>query len=194
MDAKLKVLVFAGSLRANSYNKKLATIASAAAEKCGADVTYIDLKEYQMPIYDEDIETSEGLPENAHKLKKLMKESDAFIISSPEYNSSITGVLKNSIDWASRKASKDELSLECFKGKVALIMSASPGGFGGLRGLVHLRAILGNIGVFVLPEQKAIAQAFNAFSDDGSLKEKKDQEAIDSMVQNFVTVASKIKL
>jgi NAD(P)H-dependent FMN reductase len=124
MTYKPKILVFAGSLRRDSFNKKLAKIASQAAEKAGAEVTYIDLKDYPLPIYDAEIEEGEGIPENALKLKELFWKHDGFIIASPEYNSSISGVLKNVIDWASRNASADEVYLSCFIDKVALILSA----------------------------------------------------------------------
>src|SRR5574340_1703531 len=123
----------------------------------GVDVTVIDLRDFAMPLYDGDLEQKEGLPSNALKLKDLMKSHHGFLISSPEYNSSISGVLKNTIDWASRQ-SDGEAPLACFNGKVAGIMSASPGGLGGLRGLVHVRAILENISVLVIPEQIAIAK------------------------------------
>src|ERR1700733_11604898 len=108
---KPKILVFAGSLRAGSYNKKLAKIAAKGAEEAGAEVTYIDLKDYPLPVYDQEIEDSQGLPQNALKLKELFMNHNGFIIASPEYNSSIPGALKNVIDWVSRPASKDEVYL-----------------------------------------------------------------------------------
>jgi len=124
-----------------------------------------------MPLYDGDLERQDGLPQNARKLKDLMITHQGFLISSPEYNSSIPGVLKNTIDWTSRQYQGED-SLACFKGKVAAIMSASPGGLGGLRGLVHVRVILENIGVLVIPEQIAISKAHEAFNTDGTLKDK----------------------
>ena len=167
MTKKVKILAFAGSLRKDSVNKKLVQDAAKGAEEAGAKVTYVDLKEYPLPIYDQDIEQElGGLPENAVKLKELMWEHDGLLIASPEYNSSITPVMKNTIDWISRSAGSDEAPLSCFQGKTAAIMSASPGVLGGLRGLVHLRAILSNIGVLVLPQQQAIPKA------SGTLDEK----------------------
>src|SRR5215475_5624821 len=140
MSAKVKVLCFAGSLRADSVNKKLAKVAVAAAKKHNAEVAFLDLKDYPLPIYDGDLEASSGLPENALKLKALFKAHDAFIIASPEYNSSISAALKNVIDWTSRPM-ENEKQLECFMGKVVGLMSASPGALGGLRGLVTVRSI-----------------------------------------------------
>lgn len=173
-----KILAFAGSLRKDSYNKKLVKIAIRGAEDAGAQVTYIDLKDYPLPIYDQDIEDSSGLPENALKLKKLMLEHDGFLLSCPEYNSSMPAVFKNVIDWASRPASPNEVYLCCFIDKVVSLMSASPGQLGGLRGLVHVRSMFSNIFSLVLPKQKSISQANEAFSPDGNLKDTKQQQDI----------------
>jgi chromate reductase, NAD(P)H dehydrogenase (quinone) len=175
--AKPKILAFAGSTRVDSFNKKLVKIAAASAMESGADVTVIDLRDFAMPLYDGDLEQKEGLPSNARKLKDLMLSHQGFLISSPEYNSSISGVLKNMIDWVSRPSEGEE-PLACFKGKVAGIMSASPGGLGGLRGLVHVRAILENISVLVIPDQIAIARAHEVFDANGTLKDKKQEDQV----------------
>jgi chromate reductase, NAD(P)H dehydrogenase (quinone) len=169
-----RILAFAGSLRKDSYNKKLVQIAVQGARRAGAEVTHIDLKDYPLPIYDGDIEATSGIPENGLKLKKLFAEHDGLLIAAPEYNSSISAVLKNTIDWVSRQL-PGEPSVASFIGKSAILMSASPGGLGGLRGLVHVRSILGNINVIVLPEQLAIGRAHEAFNADGSLKDAKLQ-------------------
>src|SRR3954470_24177127 len=153
-----KVLVFAGSTRKDSFNKKLATIAADAARAAGAEVTYLDLRDIPMPLYDGDLEASEGIPPNGRKFKDLLRAQEAFLIVSPEYNGSISGVLKNAIDWASRPAA-NEKSLECFQGKVVGLCSTSPGALGGLRGLVAVRSIFGNIGCLVLPTQVVVAHA-----------------------------------
>ena len=173
MAQKPKILAFAGSLREDSCNKKLVKIAAEGARKAGADVIFIDLKDYPMPIYDQEIETAEGIPPKAQKIKDLMIACQGFLISSPEYNSSISGVLKNVIDWSSRPSTKDEPTLICFKDKFASLMSASPGQLGGLRGLVHLKAILGNIGMTVLPQQQTISNAYEAFDTEGKLTNEK---------------------
>jgi len=177
MAIKLKILAFAGSTRTDSFNKKLVKIAADGAKDSGVDVTVIDLRDFAMPLYDSDLEQQDGLPQNARKLKDLMKAHQGFLISSPEYNSSISGVLKNTIDWTSRQ-SQGEDSLACYKGKVAGIMSASPGGLGGLRGLVHVRAILENIGVLVIPDQIAIGRAHEVFNTDGTLKDNKQEDKV----------------
>lgn len=193
MENKPKILAFAGSLRKGSYNKKLVKIAVQGAENAGAEVTYIDLNDYPLPVYSSDIEEQEGLPENAIKIKELMVKSDGFIIASPEYNSSISGALKNMIDWASRKATPDEVDLVCFIDKVALLISASPGLLGGLRGLVHLRSILENIYTYVMPAQKTIPNAMEAFDENGNLKDGKQQKALITLGKKLVEVTRKFK-
>ena len=188
---KPKILAFAGSTRNDSYNKKLVKISSIGAIDAGADVTVIDLRDFPLPIYDGDLEQKDGLPSNARKLKDIMLAHQGFLISSPEYNSSISAVLKNTIDWASRQ-SEGETPLACFKNKVAGIMSASPGMLGGLRGLVHVRSILGNIGVIVLPDQIAIAKAHEAFNENGTLKDKKQEDQVKNIGANVAKILSKL--
>lgn len=185
--SKPKIIAFAGSTRAGSFNKKLVRLAAEAARIAGADVTLVDLRDFLMPLFDGDLEDAEGLPETAKRLKQIMRESDGFIISAPEYNSSISGVLKNTIDWVSRAESDDEPPLVAYRGKVALLFSASPGALGGLRCLVHVRAILGNIGVIVLPEQLALSAAHEAFDADGQLKDPKKARQIADMAGGLVT-------
>jgi len=186
-----KVLCFAGSLRRESFNKKLVRLAGQAAEEAGASVTHLDLRDLPMPIYDGDIEEEQGIPDNAKQFKKLLLEHQGLLISSPEYNSSISGVLKNVIDWASRPE-PGEKSLACFDGKVAALLAASPGALGGLRGLVTLRSILGNIKVIVLPDQMALIRAHEAFDSDGSLKEPKQAATVKSIATRLVQVTSSL--
>jgi NAD(P)H-dependent FMN reductase len=187
-----KVLVFAGSARSDSYNKKLAQVAAVAARAAGAEVTYLDLRELPLPLYDGDAEARDGLPENARKLKDMMLAHDGLLIASPEYNSSITPLLKNTIDWASRPV-PGEPELACFTGKVVGLVSASPGALGGLRALVHVRSILGNIGCLVVPEQIAIPRAHEAFHPDGTLKEARQQQGVEKVAARVVDVLKKLK-
>ncbi len=170
-------MAFAGSTRTDSFNKKLIKIAANGAKDAGAEVTLIDLRDFPLPLYDGDLEQRDGLPLAARKLKDLMLSHQGFLVSSPEYNSSISGVLKNTIDWTSRQ-SEGEVPLACFKNKITGLMSASPGGLGGLRGLVHVRATLENIGVLVIPEQMAVARAHEAFNTDGTMKNKDQEEQV----------------
>ena len=188
---KPKILAFAGSTRSDSFNKKLVKIAVNGAINVGVEATFIDLRDFPMPLYDGDLEQREGLSANTRKLKDLMLAHQGFLISSPEYNSSISGVLKNTIDWTSRQT-EGESPLACYKGKIAGLMSASPGGLGGLRGLVHVRSILENIGVLVIPDQVAIAKAHEAFNSDGTLKNKTQEEQVKNIGASVAKILMKL--
>src|SRR3989344_8148748 len=135
----IKILAFAGSVRQESFNKKLIKVAAQAAQKAGAEVTLVDLKDFPMPLMDQDLEAKDGMPEFAKKFKDLMLAHDGFLISTPEYNSSIPPLLKNVIDWASRKNSPTETPLLAYKGKIVGVVSAAPGALGGLRRLLAVR-------------------------------------------------------
>lgn len=189
-----KILAFSGSSRKGSFNQKLLTIAVSGAQEASAEVTLINLADFPMPLFDQDLEADEGMPENARRFKKLLMEHDAFIIASPEYNSAFSPLLKNVIDWASRAESTDEPPLVAYRGKTAAILAASPGGLGGLRGLVFLRMLLANIGITVLPEQQAIPQAFKAFNEDGSLIDESKQNAVMSLGRKLAVTVDKLNV
>jgi len=172
-----KILAFAGSTRADSFNKRLVQVAAQGARSAGAEVNFVDLRDLPMPFFDEDLEATEGMPAGAQQFKQLLMTHQGLLIASPEYNSSFSAVLKNALDWASRTA-PGEPPLAAFSGKVAAIMSASPGALGGLRGLVPLRLLLGNISILVIPQQVAISKAHEAFNEDGTLKDPKQQQSI----------------
>lgn len=181
-----KILCFAGSHRKGSMNMALAKEAANLIQELGATATFIDLADYQMPIYDGDIEQEDGAPDAAHKLKKLMMEHDGVFIASPEYNSSISPLLKNTIDWVSRIKDEGEAPLAAFKGKVYAISATSPGPVGGLRGLVPLRMLLGNIGIHVIPTQAAVGNYGQSFDDAGKLVDEKFQSMLKSVVTELV--------
>jgi chromate reductase, NAD(P)H dehydrogenase (quinone) len=187
-----RILAFAGSTRKASFNKLLVAAAVKSAKAAGAKVTLIDLKDFPLPLFDEDYETEYGMPENAARLKKLFIEHNALLIASPEYNSSISAVLKNAIDWISRRA-KGEPMKAAFLGKTAAIMAASPGGLGGIRGLVHLRSILQNVGVLVMPDQIMLPEAHTAFNDDGTLNNERKQASIDALTEELVETVRKLQ-
>jgi chromate reductase len=189
--SNVRIVAFAGSLRSGSFNKKLIKIAAAGARAAGAGVTEIDLRDIPMPLYDGDIEREHGLPPNAKVFKRLLIEHHGFLISSPEYNSAVSGVLKNAIDWASRPE-PNEPGLVAYKGKVAGLVSACPGHLGGIRGLAVLRSILSNIGVIVIPTQMAISRANDAFEPGGELKDERQQAAVESVGAEVVSVAAKL--
>ncbi|HYY96785.1 MAG TPA: NAD(P)H-dependent oxidoreductase, partial [Pyrinomonadaceae bacterium] len=153
-----KILAFAGSLRQHSLNKRVLKTAISGAEKAGAEVTYIDLRDYPMPIYNSDDHERGGFDANALRLQGLLVEHDGLLIASPEYNGSLPAALKNAIDWASRQSDRYERS-KIFRGKVAAMMTASPGSLGGVRSLAHLRGVLTSVGVIVLPQEVAVTFA-----------------------------------
>lgn len=188
----VKILAFAGSCRKDSYNQQMVRIAASGARDAGANVTVIDLADYPMPMFNQDLEAEQGMPDSASAFKNLLIEHDGFLIASPEYNSAFSPLLKNAIDWASRSTAEDEPSLQAYQGKTAAIMAASPGALGGIRGLVFLRMLLGNIGVTVLPEQQALRQAFKAFNEDGSLIDDKQQQAIFGLGSKLVHFTGKL--
>jgi len=177
--AQVRILGFAGSTRLDSFNNQLVHIAEAGARDAGALVTHLDLRDYRLPLYDQDEESADGKPAEAKALKRIMMEHDAWLIAAPEYNSSITGVLKNTIDWVSRSDDGDESPLIAFRGKVVSLMSASPGALGGLRGLVHVRSILGNLGCIILPDQVAVRKAHTAFADGALVDERQHAHVVE---------------
>lgn len=186
-----KILAFAGSLRKDSYNKKILKIAIEGARLSGAIVKEIDLNDYPLPIYNQDDEDKEGLPKNAIELKKLMREHQGLLIASPEYNSSISGVLKNAIDWMSRKETPEEPMLDVFNGKMAALISASPSWMGGLRGLAILRTLLNNINVVVLSEQVILPMAHESFDEKDGLKDLHKAETLKNIGKSLTQFIKK---
>ena len=164
--ASPKILVLPGSTRTGSHNARLAALAAKELAMIDIDVTRISLADYPMPIYDGDLEARSGQPENALKLKRAFMAHAGIFIASPEYNASITPLLKNTLDWVSRVRERGDPTYAAFKGRVFAISSASPGRSGGLRSLIALRQILElGCGALVIPEQVAIPQADQAFDE-----------------------------
>lgn len=188
-----KLLILPGSARRDSFNRKLAGIAARLATDAGAAVDLVDPADFRLPLYDAELEESEGLPANAKALKAKFLAADAILFVSPEYNSSITPLMKNVLDWVSRPETEDEPDLAAYRGKVAGLLSASPGKLGGLRGLVHLRSILGNIGVLVVPKQFSLVAAYDKFDEDGALKNEKDVESVRGVVVELLKVAGSVR-
>ncbi|NNL65665.1 MAG: NAD(P)H-dependent oxidoreductase [Myxococcales bacterium] len=180
MSASPRILAFAGSARRESFNKRLVRVAAAGAEAAGVGCTVIDLRDHPLPIYDADLEAESGLPENASVLRELFRSHQALLIASPEYNSSISPLLKNTIDWVSR-SEEGGGDLGPYRDKLAAILAASPGALGGLRGLVTLRSLLGNIGCTVIADQLTVRQADQAFAPDGSFVDPKQQARVEAL-------------
>jgi len=186
-----KLLVFSGSARAASLNKQLARAAADIARAAGAEVTLIDLDDFPLPVYHGDLEAKEGVPANARKLKELFRAHHGLLIASPENNASVSSLLKNTLDWVSRPDGGQN-GLVPYQGKTAALLAASPGALGGLRGLVHLRAILQTLNVLVLSEQFALPRAHEAFGADGRLTDAKQQAALAGVVQRLVDVMARL--
>ncbi len=186
-----RILVFAGSARAGSLNKQLARVAAQAVRDAGGDVTLIDLDDYPMPVYHGDLEAREGVPAKARELKALFIAHQGLLIASPENNASVSALLKNTLDWVSRPDGGQN-GLVPYQGKVAAIVGASPGALGALRGLVHLRQILMTLNVLVLSEQLAVPRAHEAFADDGSLKDPRQQATLSGIARRLVDVTARL--
>ena len=189
----MRLLFFAGSAREASFNKKLALLGRHIAEANGIEAVFVEIKDYPMPIYNGDLEAKEGPPERARAFKALMEEYQGVFIASPEYNSSVTPLLKNTLDWVTRVRAKGETGLEVFKSRVFAISGASPGYYGGMRSLLNLRQILAvGIGALVIPEQLALPRAMDAFEADGSLKDRNQQEMLKGVVEALAIAARKL--
>lgn len=190
MSQPVRLLFFAGSARAGSHNKRLAQLGTMIAEANGIPATYLDLADYPMPIYHGDLEAAEGQPENAKKLKAVMEAHSGIFIASPEYNASITPLLKNALDWVSHVRPEGEAPLQVYRTRVFALGSASPGGMGGLRSLITVRQVLElGLGALVLPEQFAVPRAHNAFGEDGHLTNKDAQENLKALIQKLARAA-----
>ena len=188
----MRLLFFAGSTREGSYNKKLARLGHHIAEANVIEAVFVDLKDYPMPIYNGDVEAADGPPERARAFKALLGEYEGVFIASPEYNASVTPLLKNTLDWVTRVRAKGESGLEVFQSRVFAIGGASPGNYGGMRSLLQLRQILAvGTGALVIPQQIAVPRAANAFEEDGSLKEESQQKLCTKVVEALAIAAKK---
>ncbi|MBG83182.1 MAG: NADPH-dependent FMN reductase [Phycisphaerae bacterium] len=174
-----RILAFSGSIRRDSLNQKLIEIASEDVREAGGEITVINLKDYQMPVFNQDLEDEGGLPDAVLQLKDVFRDHQGLLIASPEYNGSLTAVLKNTIDWLTRPQ-EGFPPLDCFSGKIAAILATSPGGRGGLMGLSHLRAILTHIKTIVIPHQVAVPNAHQAIGNNDRI----EPETIHDMVRH----------
>ncbi|MEZ5789712.1 MAG: NAD(P)H-dependent oxidoreductase [Nitratireductor sp.] len=185
-----RILVLPGSNRSGSHNVRLAATLTKHLSLLECDVTRISLADYPLPIYDADLESQKGQPDNARKLARLFHEHDGVVLVSPEYNTSLTPLMKNTLDWISRVGSDQHGKLVPYRGKIFAIASASPGAYGGIRGLNHLRAILVNVGALVLTEQLAVAKAETAFDGMDQLVDQRTAGFLDTMVHSIVEKAA----
>lgn len=191
--SSIKILAFAGSSRRGSLNQGILRSARRGAEGAGALVTHVDLRDLGLPLMDEDLEREHGAPEGATKLKQMMREADGFLVASPEYNAGMPPLLKNAIDWASRRA-KDEPPGVAFRGKVAAFMSASAGAFGGIRALPTVRFLFENLGTMALPTLMAMPRTTeDSFGEDGFLKDEASRGKLEALGAELVSTIAKLR-
>lgn len=190
-ETPARILVFAGSAREASFNKRLARLAASRLKAVGAQATFVDLADYPMPLYDGDLEHADGVPANARRLRDLLADHSGLLLVSPEYNGFITPLMKNTIDWLSRPDTHYD-RLELFRGRGAALLGASPSGLGALRSLMLMRQLLGNLGVTVLPDQLAVAQAPKAFAEDGQLADADQQARLDAICARLADTVQRL--
>lgn len=186
-----KIIAIAGSYRENSYNKRVLAIAADGAREAGAEVTVIDLRDFPMPILNMDDVDANGFDDNAARFQDILNEHNGILIASPEYNGSIPGGLKNAIDWVSRQSDKYKMN-EVFRGKVAAMITASPGSFGGIRCLNHLRGVFSILGVNVLPSEIAVGFVGQKFEGDSlEMTDDKMKVILKKLGTELVTMLNK---
>lgn len=186
------LVAFSGSIRQGSYNSAILKAAVNAARDTGAEVDLLDLRDFELPLFNQDLESEGGLPDAARQLKARFIKTDGFILASPEYNSAFSALMKNTIDWCSRAESDDEPPLSAYAGKSALLLSASPGALGGLRGLYSLRTLLQNIQVTVYPEMLAVRSAHQVIGADGSLTDAQWSGKITKLAHAYAAFAARL--
>ncbi len=191
----MKLLVFAGSTRQNSWNRKLAKVTAGMARASGAEVTHIELADFDVPMYNADLE-ARGTPPDVMKLKQLTYDHPAWIICTPEYNASYPALLKNTIDWISSPVKGDPVWDDGFRssrGKVVGILSASPGALGGLRSQSHLAPLLLNLLCWVAPSNHALGRAADAFDAAGELTQDLARQQIQTVIDQTLWAASRFQ-
>lgn len=190
MIRRPKILIVPGSIRSGSYNVRLAGAVYKRLGTMECEPSRISLRDFPMPIYDADLESDQGRPENTDKLARMFHEQDGIILVSPEYNASIPPLLKNTTDWISRIGPKDPSELRPYKNAVFALASASPGRFGGARGLNHLRASLVSIGAMLVSNQLSVVHAGSAFDENEELADDAAKRALDAFCREIVEKAA----
>ena len=185
----LKILVIPGSLRSGSHNAKLAMAAAHEFALAGADVTRISLADYPLPIYDGDLQAKSGIPKNAVNLKRMIGSHHGVLMVTPEYNSSVPALVKNTIDWITRVQDTHESRGQVFREKPFAIAAASEGRLGGTRALAALRLILSACHAIVVPNQLALSFADQAYDDMDRLKKEADIEAMKALVRQLIDIS-----
>jgi chromate reductase, NAD(P)H dehydrogenase (quinone) len=190
----MRLLIFAGSTRLQSFNRKLAKATAAMARAAGAEVTHLELADFDVPMYNADLE-AQGTPRDVLRLKQLAFEHPAWIICAPEYNASYPALLKNTLDWISSPVKSDPHWNDGFKssrGKVVGILSASPGALGGLRSQSHLAPLLLNLKCWVAPDNHALSHAGDAFDAEGALVDDRARKQVRSVIDQVLWAAERL--
>jgi chromate reductase, NAD(P)H dehydrogenase (quinone) len=188
----LKILVIPGSLRTGSLNARLAAAAAYQFAQAGAEVTRISLGDFPLPIYDGDLQTKSGVPKNAINLKRMIGAHHGVLIVTPEYNSSVPPLVKNTIDWVTRVQDSQETPGQVFRERAFAIAAASESRFGGTRALAALRLVLTACHATVIPNQLALSFASEAYDDMDSLKHPADIEALNALVRQLIDVSQRM--
>ena len=189
-----QLLIFAGSTRQHSFNRQLASAVTAMARAAGAQVTHLELSTLDIPLYNADLE-AQGTPPDVIRLKEIMDAHPAWLICSPEYNGSYTGLLKNTIDWASSPVKGHPVwggGNKPFEGKVVGLLSASNGALGGLRSLSHLNPLMQNLQCWVAPKQFALGRASEAFDANGNLQNDANRRGVQTVVDQVLWASQRL--
>lgn len=187
-----RILIFAGSARSGAYSGKTADAGQKALALQGAEVTRISLGDYPLPIFDQDMEKHDGIPESAMKLARLIDRHDGLLVATPEYNGSLPPLLKNSIDWVSRVRRDGNQVLKPFSGKVAALCSSSEGQFAGVRAINHLRAVLVRCRVDVIVPECSVPNGADAFDDRGDFRDERLRRAMENVASALAERAAQL--
>ena len=192
---KPRIVVMAGSRRREALSRRVAAACAQALEAAGAEVERVDLDDYPAPLYDGDLEAASGLPEGVVRLQRVLHASDGVLVVNPEYNGSLTPLLKNTLDWCSRPnpADPERSGGKVYAGRAAAVVGSSPGALGGMRVLFHIRDVLGYLGMQVIPQQLAVGKAGEAVGDDDRLRDAAQQDMLDKLAAALVDTARRLR-
>ncbi|NMG01687.1 NADPH-dependent FMN reductase [Azoarcus taiwanensis] len=190
-----RIVVLAGSSRRDALSRRLAAACVAPLQAAGAEVDLLELSDYPAPLYNGDLEAESGLPEAIMQLQQILYACDGLLVVNPEYNGSITPLLKNTLDWCSRPnpADRERSGGAVYAGRAAAVVGSSPGGLGGMRALFHVRDILGYLGMQVIPQQLAVGNAGSAIGDDGMLRDESQRKVLDKLATALADTARRLR-
>ena len=192
---KPRIVVMAGSRRREALSRRVAAACVRALDAAGAEVELVELDDYPAPLYDGDLEAASGLPEAIVRLQRMLHASDGVLVVNPEYNGSLTPLLKNTLDWCSRPnpADPERSGGKVYAGRAAAVVGSSPGALGGMRVLFHIRDVLGYLGMQVIPQQLAVGKAGEAVGDDDRLRDAAQQDMLDKLAAALVDTARRLR-